>query len=375
MQRVALRTSCGVSDSDGMGVSRLAFSHGGDWAGFLQEYGVPPRLDMSSNVSPLGLPQRVRHAAEAAVSAADRYPDPLCRELRHALARIHGVPPTQIVCGNGAADLIFRLVFALRPKRVLRTAPGFLEYHRAAALWGSEEDLVFLKETEAFLLPDRILEQITPETELVILGNPNNPDGRTVPLRLLNRVLEVCAENHAVLLLDECFLPFLDHPEDHTPERDLERFPGLVLLRAFTKSHGMAGLRLGYAMFGSEKLADSVASAGPPWAVSAVAQAAGMAALQEAPYLKRLRTLIASERPRMKAALEDLGCRVVPGEANFLLFFCPDPNLAGVLRKKGILLRNCQTFEGLAPGWFRTAIRTPGENTLLLQEMKSALGL
>ena len=101
--------------------------HGGDWAGYRAEVGRDA-LDLSANVSPLGLPVGVAAAITAALPTADRYPDPLCRELRAKLTTAEGVPAEQILCGNGAADLIFRLVLALRPRRALLPAPTFAEY-------------------------------------------------------------------------------------------------------------------------------------------------------------------------------------------------------------------------------------------------------
>ena len=105
--------------------------HGGDWMSYRERFGRDA-LDFSANVSPLGLPEGVAQAIREALTEADRYPDPLCRELRAKLALHEGVPAEQILCGNGAADLIFRLVWAAKPRRALVTAPTFAEY--AAAL-------------------------------------------------------------------------------------------------------------------------------------------------------------------------------------------------------------------------------------------------
>ena len=109
----------------------MGLVHGGDWAGYRAEFGRDA-LDFSANVSPLGLPAGVAAAITAALPTADRYPDPLCRELCAAIAEAEGVPADWILCGNGAADLIFRLALALRPRRALLPAPTFAEY--AAAL-------------------------------------------------------------------------------------------------------------------------------------------------------------------------------------------------------------------------------------------------
>ena len=136
--------------------------HGGDWAGFQREYGRPP-LDFSANVSPLGVPDGVRRAAEAALSGLERYPDPLCRELREKLAADHGVSAGWILCGSGAADLIYRLAAAERPRTALVTAPTFSEYENALTLWGCRVTRLPLSPEENFALPESILSAVTPQ--------------------------------------------------------------------------------------------------------------------------------------------------------------------------------------------------------------------
>ena len=127
----------------------MKLTHGGDWAGYIEEYGKEP-LDYSSNVSPLGIPEGVKRAAAEAMERADRYPDPLCRQLKAALSRTWGVPADRILCGNGASDLILRVASGLAPKRALVTAPTFSEYEEALAKAGCACDHFPLKE-EGFL--------------------------------------------------------------------------------------------------------------------------------------------------------------------------------------------------------------------------------
>ena len=237
--------------------------HGGDWAGFLETYGAPP-LDFSSNVSPLGVPEPVRRAAEASLAEAGRYPDPLCRALRKALASCHGVPAEWILCGNGAADLIYRLAAARQPKTALVTAPTFSEYENALTLWGCRVSRFPLSEETGFAVTEDILSRITPELDLLFLCEPNNPTGRTTDRRLLKRVLDRCSASGTLLAVDECFSDFLDDPASHTLLDDLHHFENLVILRAFTKSYALAGLRLGYALSQNLSLLEAMARCGPP---------------------------------------------------------------------------------------------------------------
>ena len=350
----------------------LPWNHGGDWAAYELEYGGAP-LDFSANVSPLGLPEGVREAVRASLDRADRYPDPFCRELCRRLGEYHRLPPQWVLCGNGAADLIDRLALALRPRRALVTAPTFSEYQRALELAGCRVERFPLEEGEGFRLTERVLERIGPGLDLLVLCEPNNPTGLTTPRPLLGEILRACARAGTVLAVDECFAPFLEDQEDHSLVGELAGHPDLVVLRAFTKEYAMAGLRLGYALCSDTALLEKMGRSGPPWAVSTPAQAAGVAALEAENYRRALRALVAEERPRLQRGLEALGCRVVPGQANYLLFFHPDPDLCPKLRARGVLLRDCGDYAGLGRGWYRAAVRTGRENGIFLHILGEVL--
>ncbi len=342
-------------------------NHGGDWAGFFREYGRLP-LDFSANISPLGMPEGVRQAAAQGVDPSGAYPDPHCRALREALGADLKVDPGEVLCGNGASDLIYRLTLALRPRQTLVTAPCFSEYEAALRLSGSGIRRYPLLRAMDFRLREDFLSWITPETELVFLCQPNNPTGMAVPKELLLKILGACDEKGALLVLDECFLGFLDHPDSMTLLPFLHGHR-LLILRAFTKFYGMAGLRLGYCVCEDRDLLGRMAQAGPPWSVSGPAQAAGVAAIRETAYAEALRKLIREQRKVLYNGLLDLDLDVIPGEANFLLFRGA-PNLGERLREKGILLRDCRDYHGLEPGWYRAAVRTGGENRKLLHAIK-----
>ena len=342
--------------------------HGGDWAGYETEYGSLP-LDFSANVSPLGLPDGVRETAVQALEDAARYPDPLCRALRSRLAQRHGIPAERIVCGNGAADLIFRICRMLRPKKAVLTAPDFGEYEQALREENCTIRTVTRRESEGFLLrPEELAEGIR-GAELFFLSNPNNPTGLVTGREEMRKILKLCRDENCVPVIDECFLDFTEASETESLIPDLGQNPNLVILRAFTKTYAMAGLRLGYALCGSAAFAERLQSTGQPWPVSNVAQAAGIAALQDIDYVNRLRELMSAERPRMIRALKALGLRVISGEANYLLFYCEDGALGEKLRKRGILIRDCRSYAGLAEGWYRIAIRTEAENDGLLHAL------
>lgn len=345
--------------------------HGGDWAGYRAEFGCDA-LDFSANVSPLGLPAGVAAAITNALPTADRYPDPLCRELCAALAGAEGVPADWILCGNGAADLIFRLALAVRPRRALLPAPTFAEYEAALQTVGCAVQRVFLREENEFAVTEEFIDAVTPETDIVFLCQPNNPTGQVTPPALVERLVRRCAECGAVLVVDECFLDFLPDRDAWTAKQLLRDAPQLVILKAFTKLYAMAGVRLGYALCGDATLLEKMRGAGQPWAVSSLAQAAGLAALQETAYAGAVRALIAEQRPRMAAGLRALGLRVMDGQANYLLFRAT-PDFGEKLRRRGAVVRSCANYPGLDAAWYRTAVRTAEENTRLLQIMGEIL--
>lgn len=345
--------------------------HGGDWAGYRAEFGCDA-LDFSANVSPLGLPAGVAAAITNALPTADRYPDPLCRELRAALAGAEGVPADWILCGNGAADLIFRLALAVRPRRALLPAPTFAEYEAALQTVGCAVQRVFLREENEFAVTEEFIDAVTPETDIVFLCQPNNPTGQVMPPALVERLVRRCAECGAVLVVDECFLDFLPDRDALTAKQLLRDAPQLIILKAFTKLYAMAGVRLGYALCGDAALLEKMRGAGQPWAVSSLAQAAGLAALQETVYAGAVRALIAEQRPRMAAGLRALGLRVMDGQANYLLFRAT-PDFGEKLHRRGAVVRSCANYPGLDAAWYRTAVRTAEENTRLLQIMGEIL--
>ena len=149
----------------------------------------------------------------------------------------------------------------------------------------------------------------------------------------------------------------------------LAQFPNLFILKAFTKSYGMAGIRLGYCMSSDSELLEKMSQSTQPWNVSSVAQAAGVAALQEHAFLEKTKELIVTERQWLKEKLEDCGFQVYPSSVNYLLFQAP-PCLHTKLKAKKIAIRNCDNYFGLGPGWYRIAVRLHEENEILIRAIK-----
>lgn len=346
----------------------MALIHGGDTEGYRLEHGHDP-LDFSANCNPLGIPKSVPAAIASAAETAHAYPDPLCRQLRSALSSKLSVPADWILCGNGAADLIFRLTRAKKPRKAVVTAPTFAEYEIAL---GDVDCTVVrhpLLERNAFVLTDSLIALLKPDVDMLFICNPNNPTGLTVKPELMDRILTACDQNGTLLVVDECFNGFLDEPKKHSLKTRLPDCDNLLILDAFTKLYGMAGVRLGYCMTKNTALLENMKSAGQPWSVSTLAQAAGLAALREDDYVLSARALIKKERATLINALIKLGIKTLAGEANYIFFHSTIPNLTTKLRKRGILIRDCGNYPGLATGYYRIAVRTHEENLQLIQTL------
>jgi threonine-phosphate decarboxylase len=339
------------------------YVHGGD------VYRHPQVLDFSANVNPLGTPRSVIEAAKKSMEAVFCYPDACQEKLRKALAVYEQVPQDWLICGNGAAELIFALVQAIKPKKALLAVPTFAEYEQALQSIGCEIVYEELDAKRQFRLGEEFLQKLTKDLNLIFLCNPNNPTGLLIDRDLLEKIREKCEENHIWLVIDECFLDFVLEPENHTLKKKLEESTGLFLLKAFTKRYAMAGLRLGYGICSNEQLLRKMEKQLQPWNVSTPAQEAGLAALKEEIYLEKARTLIFKEKEFLKENLEQLGFQVWDSSANYL-FFYGEKFLYEKLLQEQVMIRDCGNYRGLSKGYYRIAIRTREENIRLLQAIR-----
>ena len=337
--------------------------HGGD------VYRHRDVLDFSANMNPLGTPQSVIDAAAESLKEICNYPDIRCTELIRGLSGYEQVPEEWLICGNGAAELIFMLALALRPGRALLPAPTFAEYGQALRTVGCEVRRYELREDQGFALREDILEKITPETDLVMLCNPNNPTGLLAEPGLMERILRRCGETGTFLAVDECFQDFVENRERHTMKGLLKTSGNLFLLKAFTKRYAMAGIRLGYGICSNPEVIERMQESVQPWSVSIPAQAAGTAALREEDYVEEARAIVRTEREFLKEELRKLGFRVYDSQANYIFFRGP-AGLTERALEKHVLIRDCSNYQGLTEGYYRVAVKTREENRMLLEALK-----
>lgn len=343
-------------------------NHGGDLYSAKHIY-EGQILDLSVNMNPLGAPDSVIQAAEQSLHHLGEYPDPLCRELREAIARADGVRPEQVFCGNGASEVIFRLAQTLHPQSALLLAPTFSEYEAALTQTGCDCRFFTLRREDNFDVTEEILEEIQEGTDLLLLCSPNNPTGRVIGKPLLEKILQKCEQVGAFLALDECFLPLTTGGESMAGL--LKDHPRFFLLRAFTKTYSIAGLRLGYGL-GDPALVERITANGPCWNVSGPAQAGGLACLKCPDWPQKGKAYLEEHRPILEEGLRSLGCEVIPSGVNYMLFRLPGVrDLKERLLNRGILIRSCADYRGLAADWYRAAVRSEEETERLLTAMRN----
>jgi threonine-phosphate decarboxylase len=347
-----------------------ACSHGGI-------YSVNPRLvrlDCSSSINPLGTPGRAVAAIKMkANSIAQNYPDPECRELKKSLSQYLGIDPEWISVGNGAIEVIYWFVQAAAfvKGRVVIPAPTFCEYELASQKAGAEVTFVPLHNLE--LEADQVIEKAR-GADAVFLCNPNNPTGILATNQIMKIIENV--DSSTRILLDECFIELTDNPNANTMIEQISKFDNLVILRSLTKSFGLAGLRVGYGVC-NPTLAKKLSANRIPWNVNGFAQVAGVAALLERKrYLSKARAVVKKERKFLHDSIDKLkSFRPLGSDSNYFLVHLKGRNSTqfrdGLLKKTGVLVRDCSTFTGMGTQYIRLAVKMHRENMVLLKALEA----
>ncbi len=355
-------------------------AHGGDI------YRNKIRLDFSVNINPLGISKGVRKALAESIGSAEYYPDQTAEELTEKLAKVIRVKKENIALGNGASELLMAAAHAFAPKKILIPVPSFYGYEYAAKAADADIEFYYTCSEDGFSLTEDFLNQIAPDTDMIFIANPNNPTGKYISPDLLEKILIKCEENDVTVILDECFMELSDEPEAHSclsganGALHISRFRNLLVLRSFTKTFAIPGLRLGYIVGSDKRRIREIKCHLPEWNISSPAQIAGCAALKETEGLNKARSLIKTERGFLENELTQTGFRCVPSKTNYILFkecsekaelISGDADLYDALLKARILIRDCSDYRGLSKGWYRIAVRPHEDNLELLSTIKS----
>jgi histidinol-phosphate aminotransferase len=331
-----------------------------------REFGLDPEgiVKLASNENPWGPSPRALAAARRALEHGQLYPDGGCVELRRALARVHGLDAAQYVPGNGSNEIIELLghVFLGPGDEAVMGAPAFVVYKLVTLLFGAKAVEVPLAGFRHDLAA--MTRAITPRTKLVFVASPNNPTGASNPAEEILAFARALPP-HVILVLDEAYAEYDEGAPDLRPL--IREGRHVIGLRTFSKIYGLAALRIGYGYAGAG-LAALLQRVRQPFNVNAIAQAAAVAALDDAEFVERCVRENRAGRVRLAAGLRALGLECVPSTANFLLVRVGDgARWFAALERRGLIVRPLRSY-GL-PEWLRVTVGTPEQNERLLAEM------
>ncbi len=334
-------------------------------------------IELSANEGAMGPSPRAMAAYQAAATDLHRYPDIGAKDLRAGLAEIHDLDTAGIVVGNGSGEIINQLVhaFAGPGDEVVYSAHGFLMYPLAAMANGATP--VKAPEENYTASVDALLSVVTPKTKLVFLANPNNPTGTYLPSSELRR-LRAGLPDDVLFVIDSAYAEFIDH-NDYTPGIDLvDGHDNVVMTRTFSKIHGLAALRIGWA-FCPANIARAHDRTRGPFNVNAAAQAAGLAALWDFNHVDRARAHNIRWLNWLQNACVRLGLDYIPSVGNFLAIrFAGEDGLSAddaqkFLRTKGILSRRITAY-GL-PNHLRISVGLEDDNRTVMETLDEFLSI
>lgn len=353
------------------------YSPGLSIAEIRDRYGLETIVKMASNENPLGVSPVVLKVVRDNAPFAFRYPRAGNPELKAAIAAHHGLDPAHIIAGNGSdeiIDLLLRVCPTPGKHNVVACKPSFSMYRIQSRLCGLEFRAVPLKADFSFDWQG-LLAAVDENTALVFITTPDNPSGWCPPAR------EVAAFARALpaaclLVVDEAYMDFCDDQSAYSLLPDFAAFANLAILRTFSKAYGLAGLRLGYGIL-PLAVAGAMARAHMPFSVNILAEAAGMAALEDRVFYQSTLETVTAGREVLRRGLEDMGCVLFPSLANFIMFRLPEScplsaaELFEALLRRGLIIRPLSAY-GL-PDFLRVSVGSPAENQFCLTCIKELL--
>lgn len=353
--------------------------HGGTIYTIARRMGIDPSdlLDFSASINPLGFSPRVKKALRSHDSAILHYPDQEAHDFVQELARYHCIPAENILAGNGSSELIFMLPKVLKMSRTLLVVPTFSEYESSIRQAGGKVCYYRTTEKKGFSIqPRKLLRELRQGYDALYICNPNNPTGVLTPKEVLKDIVLAARKQSAVVIIDETFIDF---NENQSLKYLTQKIENLYILRSMTKFFALPGLRAGYLISSAENI-KKMREQQEPWTMNALAQYAGIESLRDRGYISRTGNYVKRARQELIAGLADIAClKVFDSGANYLLvkLHASAPmRVAGLYEKllqKKIIIRQCNTFQGMGDSYFRIAVKKKSENKRMIGQLKKIL--
>ncbi|MFW6279092.1 MAG: threonine-phosphate decarboxylase CobD [Bacillota bacterium] len=353
--------------------------HGGNVREVSHLYGIKEEeiIDFSANINFLGPPPGLKQKLRAEIDAIVNYPEAGSGQLRDRLAEFEKVAPQNLLVGSGAAELIYEIIKAVSPEKVLLPEPSFSEYRKAAESFFCQiEELNLAPEDDFILRPGKVKERLG-SVDLLFICNPHNPTGNLLTRKTVIEIIRAAQKEDVFVVVDEAFMDFVT--ESDCSVLDLVGdFANLFVLRSMTKFYAIPGLRLGYGV-GPAGLVEKIARNRDPWTVNVLAQIAGEYILNKEAYRKKTLEAVDREKNFLEEQLSALeGIKPFPPACNFVFVDISETDfVAGVLVEKlarrGILVRNCDSFHGLQDDYIRLAVKSREDNLTLLDNLRKIM--
>ncbi len=356
--------------------------HGGDLDAVERELHIKREdiIDFSGNVNPLGVSERVKEKIKESVSLVSTYPDKGYLRLRSEISRYTGAKAENILVGNGSTELIGLIIRAVKPKNALILAPCYSEYEREVRLAGGRCSFYTLKEEEDFVPDtDRLVSEITPETDMVIICNPNNPTDSVFKAEDIEKLAAACKKTGTFVMIDETYAEFAENLGEISAIPLADRLDNLAVIRGTSKFFACPGLRLGYGVISSEGLKEKINSIRDPWSVNTLSAKAGEVMFSDEAHISRTHALISAERQRIKEKLTAIkGLKTYNLNSNLVLCRILKKGVTAEdifksLLKYNIIIRSCENIAGLGEDYFRFCILLPEQNDILINGLSEIL--
>jgi histidinol-phosphate aminotransferase len=333
-------------------------------------------IRMDYSVSRLPISPKVVKAINSAIDTVNDYPNGECLQLREALAKYNKVDSAEIIVGNGSDEIIDMIsrTFLEQDDEVIILTPTYSFYEYTAKVAGAKVKSIHSLTDKTYKIdPEQVCKNVSSKTKIIWICNPNNPTGNAIPQESIEKILE---GTDCIVVVDECFFEFLEE----TSISFLEKFDRLIIVRSLSKTFGLAGLRIGYAIANTE-IINNIWKVKPLFNVNSIAQVAAIAALEDLDYYKAVWEKIADEREYLAKRLSELEeIEVFPSVTNFILinvYRCKKPPAEifdELFQRKILVLPGWSIdFSGLGPHFFRVLVGSRQENDRLVEELENII--
>ncbi|MCM3756041.1 threonine-phosphate decarboxylase CobD [Sporosarcina aquimarina] len=319
-------------------------------------------LDFSENCNPAGPPEAIQTKWNELLPLIARYPDPNGEPFRTAVAEFHGIDVSQLVLGNGAAEILSLVANRYKGKRAVLVHPTFSEYEATLTSAGASITNVQASEENGFALPIDELKVAVETADVLYICTPNNPTGVLPNRTELDSLIQHAATVSCEVILDEAFIDWVD--ENLSFISQVKNYPNVIVVRSMTKLYAIPGIRLGYAIAHPDRI-QAIKRSAPHWNINAIAAQLGTICLQQEDYRERAILQATEERLKMTSFLTARGCEVIHSVANFILFKPPVHIVAQDVFKRllmqGIVVRHTENFKGLDGNWLRIGMKAAND--------------